>query len=298
MPLIAGVALFVVPQPWAELRAKGLYAGSFWQFWTEDYFGFGQFGGLILPTWNHLWFVAYLWLYTSVLALLFCVPAETKQRAQQAFDRIFAGKRLLVLPVIVLAAARLLIFPTFPETHALTDDAYAHTVYAFAFFFGVGLAGSRSAWGAILGGWKPALYMALAGYFVIAILELTPGEPDDIVLGAARVARSLQAWGAIVALLAFAQLRLQVDKPARRYLTEAIFPYYIAHQTIIVMAGYWLAPLRLGAAVEFPILLTVTLAGCALTYELGRRVSWLRPFIGLKSRPAEGRAAPALVAAE
>ncbi|HJS40941.1 MAG TPA: acyltransferase, partial [Sphingomicrobium sp.] len=95
----------------------------------------------------------------------------------------------------------------------------------------------------------------------------------------------------------FARAHLNFDGPARRYLTEAIFPYYIAHQTIIVLAGYWLLPLDLGAGPQFAILIAATVAGCALTFEAGRRIGWLRPLIGLKPRAPQAAAvaAPAMI---
>ena len=283
VPLAAGMVLFVAPQPWAELRAQGAYGESFWHFWTRDYFIFAERSRLILPTWNQLWFVAYLWAYTMALALLFCLTAPARARLQRAFDRLFAGWRLFVLPVLLLWGARMLLYPAFGETHALFDDPYAHLVYGFAFFFGVALAGSRSVWEAILERWKVAAAAALAGYAAIVILDVTiPGESGDLELLVARLARSIQAWGAILALLGFARLHLHRDGAARRYLTDAIFPYYIAHQTIIVLAGHWLAPLRLGAAAELAVILPATVAGCALFYELGRRIGWLRPLVGLK----------------
>jgi hypothetical protein len=38
-------------------------------------------------------------------------------------------------------------------------------------------------------------------------------------------------WLCIVAVLGFARRWLTADSAARRYLTDAIFPYYIEHQT-------------------------------------------------------------------
>ena len=285
VPLAAGMALFVAPQPWAELRAGGAYGAGFWSFWTRDYFLFGERAGLILPTWNHLWFVAYLWAYTMVLALLALLPAGAKARLQRAFDSLFGGIRLFLLPVLLLWAARTILYPEFGETHALFDDPYAHLVYGFAFFFGVGLARS-AVWTAILDHWKVAAGAALAGYAVLVALDLAvAGEAGTLELLVARLARSLQAWGAILGLLGFARVHLHRDGPVRRYLTDAIFPFYIAHQTIIVLAGFWLSPLGLGAGTEFAIILFATVAGCALFYEGGRRIGWLRPLIGLKPRP-------------
>jgi peptidoglycan/LPS O-acetylase OafA/YrhL len=285
VPLAAGMALFVAPQAWAELQAKAAYPHGFWHYWRNDYFLFGETAGVITPTWNHLWFVAYLWVYTMALALLAGAPAAWRGPLQRGFDRLFAGWRLFALPVLWLWVLRMAVFPVFGETHALIDDPYAHLAYGFAFFFGVGLAGTSTLWRPILAHWRKAAAMALVGYAVILGLDLTiPGESGELELLVTRLARSLLAWGAILALLGLARFKLHRDGPARRYLTEAIFPYYIAHQTIIVLAGHMLAPMRLGPAAELAVILPATLIGCAFTYEIGRRIGWLRPLIGIKRR--------------
>src|SRR5687768_2869167 len=46
LPLLAGMTLFVAPQPWAELRAAGVISEGFWTFWTQDYFRFGELHAL------------------------------------------------------------------------------------------------------------------------------------------------------------------------------------------------------------------------------------------------------------
>ncbi|MFN5821914.1 MAG: acyltransferase family protein, partial [Novosphingobium sp.] len=76
IPLLAGMVIFVAPQPWFELRDKGAYTDGFLDFWLHDYPEFGASRGTPLPTWNHLWFVAYLWAYSMALALLASLPAR------------------------------------------------------------------------------------------------------------------------------------------------------------------------------------------------------------------------------
>ena len=290
IPLAAGMALFVAPQPWAELREQAGYPHGFGHFWLNDYFEFGDSLGPILPTWNHLWFVAYLWVYTMFLALASLLPPAIHQRLQAGLDRLFSDWRLLVLPVLLLWAARMTLYPAFGETHALFDDPYAHLVYGFAFFFGVGLASSQPLWSAVIGQWKRAAWLAAGGYAAIVAIDLTiAGESGDLELLIARVARSLQAWGAVIALLGFARLHLHKDGPARRYLTDAIFPFYIAHQTIIVLVGHTLRPQGLGPTIEFALIAAATVGGCFATYEVGKRIGWLRPMLGLK--PLARRAA-------
>ena len=287
IPLAAGVILVVAPQPWAELQAKAGYAFGFWHFWTHDYFRFGLLEGLVLPTYNHLWFVAYLWVYTLLLAAgTALLPGSAKAALQRRFEQLFAGARLLWLPIALLWLARATLYPIFGDTHALVDDWYNHVVFGGLFLFGLGLAKSDTLWRSVVARWQTALWLALAGYGAIVAHNLLVGDGElpEPWLVLMRGLRAAHMWGAIVALLALARLKLDRDSPARRYLTEAIFPYYIAHQTIIVLVGHGLTPLALGPAVEFAIILAATVAGCALTYELARRVPVLGPVLGLKGR--------------
>ena len=67
-------------------------------------------------------------------------------------------------------------------------------------------------------------------------------------------------------------------------LTEAVFPFYIIHQTIIVVVMFWLLPLGLSGNAEFAILVAATVAGCWAFYLGGRAVPLLRPLISLRAR--------------
>ena len=82
---------------------------------------------------------------------------------------------------------------------------------------------------------------ALGGIFLLVTLAyvlVALGLP--VWAGFGIVTLVLFIAAAILGLLGFAQTRLNHDSHVRRYLTEAIFAYYIAHQTIIVAAGFWL----------------------------------------------------------
>ena len=150
--------------------------------------------------------------------------------------------------------------PAFGETHVLLDDPYAHAIFGFAFFFGVALARSATAWGTLLAHWRAlAGLAALACAVMFAWHGLSDGTP---VWEAARpLTRAVLAWSAILGLLGFAQTRRYHDGPVRRYLTEAIFPYYIAHQTIIIAAGFWLKQAGAQPELAFGVILLTTVFG-------------------------------------
>lgn len=102
--------------------------------------------------------------------------------------------------------------------------------------------------------------------------------------------QSTQTITMILALMGFARNHLaHSDGPIRRTLTEGIFPFYIIHQTLIVVLAYNFNRLHLPVLLEAAILITLTTAGCGMTYLIVRRINILRPVFGLKlkhDRPA------------
>jgi hypothetical protein len=99
-----------------------------------------------------------------------------------------------------------------------------------------------------------------------------------------RLVYGADQWGAIVAALGFGALHLNRDSRLLRTLTVAVFPFYIAHQTIIVVVGHHLNLLRLPLALEAGLLLSITALGCWLTYDFARRFDLIRPLFGLGPR--------------
>ena len=63
-----------------------------------------------------------------------------------------------------------------------------------------------------------------------------------------------------------------------------MFPFYIVHQTIIVVVGWYLLQAGAAALPSFLILLAATTIGCWLFYMIGRNIGWLRPLIGLQRK--------------
>ena len=291
VPLLFGMAVVVPAQSYFEVVKKLGYTGSYVDFWLR----YLQFDAaftidgarLILPTWNHLWFVAYILVYSLLLAGLLACARPSLTRLEAGLERLLSGWGALVWPVAFLAALRLALLPLFDVTHALVDDWYTHAVSFSAFLMGFCLAGRP----ALLNTFErlrwPALALGLAGYALYAAYAWAYRAPDAVPPEAlrqlVRLAYAAQQWGVIVAALGLARRHLNHSSPALRYCVEAVFPWYIVHQTLIVVAGFWLTRQPLSGAAEGAALLTLTLGGTALSYEIVRRVRWLRPLFGLKN---------------
>ncbi len=316
IPLALGLWVIVPPQSWAEVtEAVGYHGGylHFMRLYAEGYSGFCRDGCLRIPTWNHLWFVAYLWCYTMLAALAWwAIPQERIARWSVACGRALHGPWLFVLPMAWLAAIRVALVTRFPDTHALVDDWFEHATYFSVFVLGLLLARETGVWEEIRRQRWRALVLALASYALVAAYfsQRADVAPPDWLRQGQRVIYALDQWAAIVAALGFARQWNPGESRARRYLTEAIFPFYIVHQTAIVLLAHFMKPLGLRPLVEGPLLIAATVAVCLATFEIVRRIGWLRPLFGLEpfdadaGRPAvtserlvaAGRAASVVVA--
>ena len=295
LPLVFGMAFVVPPQPYLEVVEKLGYEGSYLDFLARYYAGDDSFcrgrDCLHLPTWNHLWFLPYLWVYTAIVMLtvrLFGRGWVTSTRWQ----RLTTGWRLLWLPCLLFALERQQLLLAFESTHNLTRDWFNHALYGVMFLLGLTLFGHRDdphgAWAVALRlrRWAlgtsvlllvgmPMVLEALGGF------EALPGWGRQawLALGGAR------HWLPVLAALGYARAHLRGrDGPWRRTLTEAVFPCYIVHQTVIVVAAHHLVRLGWPQPLEAAGLLALTAAACAATYLLARHIGWLRPWFGLARR--------------
>ncbi|MET4898093.1 acyltransferase [Sphingomonadaceae bacterium jetA1] len=294
VPLAFGITVLVPPQIWAELASKYGYLGSYWTFWTQDWLAFRLIGGVVpSPAWNHLWFVAYLWTYTMAVAAMLALGARWGAAAQRLFDRVLGGWGGLILPTLWLLLVDIRLFPGGQETHGLIDDKLAHAIYLPALLFGFGMAGSKRVLDQFQRWWIPAGLVALGCYAVAAGLELrwpglagAPAPMGTLFAGA----RAVQGWMAIVALIGLAERHWNRDHPWRRTLTEAVFPFYLIHQTIIVLVAFALRSAGWPLWCDALVLIAATVTGCWLFYAIGQRIAWARPLIGLRPRAVAPRA--------
>jgi hypothetical protein len=294
IPLIFGIFVVVPPQAYHQIVESVGYPAGFADFYLWHYLAFGKEfcpnPCIILPTWNHLWFVVYLWVYTMATGAVLAVCPALPGAIEQRLAPLMSGPWLFVVPSVLFAVYRLLLLPSFPSTHALFSDWYNHALYATAFLLGFLLAHADGFWDAVER--RRWIALSLATLLFLSFLALrwsgSAGAPWPLALKLyGGLAYGFYQWLGLVAVFGFARRRLTADSAARRYLTEAIFPYYIVHQTAIIMIAHALRDQDLPAWLEGGIVIAGTLAACVLAYEIVRRVGVLRPLFGLRALPGD-----------
>ena len=125
-------------------------------------------------------------------------------------------------------------------------------------------------------------YGALVHSWYLAGYDDAHPLPDALRI-ALRVAWAADQWCAMAALLGFAYRWRGADRPVLRYLTIAVFPVYILHQTVIVVLAHAWKPLLMPPGIESVMLICATFVLCFAGYELIRRSRILRPLFGLRT---------------
>ena len=281
-PLLFGVVFLVPVQAWIEARDKGSWSGGLIPWMAHEFTPQGLAGGLPL---NHLWFVAYIAAYTLAAAPLLAWPALRRSLAD-GLERTLSGWRLLVLPALYLIVARCWLYYYLGVTNDLTHDWYNHAQSFAAFLFGFLLARREPVWRELERLRWTGLGIAAVALPLAMIQAAHPGGgafheiPRNSVF-------ALDQWAVMVAVLGFARRWLR-NRQNRllRYLNDAVFPCYLAHQTVLVVAVWLIRPVNLPAPLEWASLVALTFGVSLGIYEIVRRIPLARPLWGLKPRTA------------
>ena len=274
--ILFGMFVVIPPQTYIELVAKGVWHGNYLTFWFTQYLPAKQ--ALVrplhktMPTWDHLWFVVYLFVYTLLMALGFAIT----RRAKRGGRHRIAVALLLVAPAVWLAGANLLIRYVFPRTDALVGDWGEHAKWIGMFAIGAYCAGYDAFWETLRRRRRAFLLAALPLLIVMSVVN----DPWW------NVFNGLYAWPMVCALVGYAAEYLDAPSAALSHLNEAVLPIYILHQPILLYAAYYIFPLGLPRSDEALAIALVTAAGCFLIYEaIIRPFGPLRFLFGLKPNP-------------
>ncbi len=288
LPLAFGMAVVVPFQPYAQGVANGLIEPGFGNFllrylrggpWPHGAFDGWEFG----VTWNHLWYLPYLWFYTAMLVLLLpLLHGATGERLRRAFLDL-RGNRLLLVPALPMLLYSALLWPHFPVSHDLIHDGWLHAVYFTLFIYGYWIGTDPGIWAEATRLRWTALGTAACLLAINMALrsDLTPEVPRQLL----RWIGDLYMWTAIIAILGWAHHKLNRPFPWLAWANESVYPWYVLHQTITIVIIWWMAPLQLGPWLEPALLVLGTVAACWGITALVRSNRRLRPLFGLKPVP-------------
>ena len=287
LPLAFGMLVLVPPQDYLIQLSQGQFSGSFfdfmWQAFTDGYPG-GKMH------WQHLWFLAYALILTFVLLPCFLWLRSAPGRAIHAkAGNVVARTGLQWLMPLFLAGALLWLAPPPDNTngYGFIGPWYGLGYYGVLVLYGAFLFGSPELLAALNRQRFLSLGIGIAAYAAFYVVYVNGAvrlviSKDDLPVYALLSAVNTSAW--LFTIIGFAH-RYLTQRPAfLAEATEAVYPFYLLHQTVMVIVLYWLLPFHTPPLAGFIVAVLATFLGTSAIYFCAVRPLWfVRPFFGLKS---------------
>jgi len=272
IPLLFAAIIVVAPQSYFEALQKGFIEEGFINFFINDYFSFTWIDGMLgpMPVYNHMWYVLYLLLYTMLLLPVFYfLNGEKGVAIMTKFEGwLTTGYRIIWLPVGLFMLTKNTLWPLFPETHALIDDWWIHADSIIILMIGFIFVRMPKTWEKLAELRWLLFVLAILSFAMLMAVYYAPNEylPAD-----GRVlypfVTPIVKWSWIAMLAGMARHLLNKGSLMLTYLNKAVYPFFILHQTVTIILGYYAIDWGMGALGEFLVISLGTFVICWVLFE-------------------------------
>ncbi len=276
LPLVFGILLIVPPQTYFRLLQQGTDYGSYINFYPHFFEGSILSGGNFTP--NHLWYIASLFVISLLLTPLFIYMKSSKgSKLIDKITKLLSKPGMIYTLILPLIAAQLLSWDLFGHPGDFTQ------ILPQIYFVLVGfLVVSRpSVWQAIADQRMLSLIIAISAG---AINRYMIWEPNIIFPSwAFALAGTTGMFALIFTFMGYAKKYLNFSNGFLKYCNEAVYPFYILHQTFTVAFAYYAIQMDIGLWSKYAIIAFGTAVPTLLTYHyLIRPFNTMRVLFGLK----------------
>jgi glucans biosynthesis protein C len=291
LPLAFGMAVVVVPQVYVERISVGMpdrmsprdFQGSYLDFYPHYFEGVYPGGNF---SWHHLWFLAYLLVFSlAALPLFLYLRGEGGQRLVAGLASWLRPGRRIFLLALPLALIHVALRGRFPSTHALVGDWWNVAHYFVLFLLGYVLLPQPAFKAAVEANRRVGAVVFVTAFALrLALVPLlAPIAPYSIAYVALLTLRAIIEWSALVAVIGYAGMYLSRPSRVLRYGGERVYPFYIWHQTVIVVVAYFVVGWAAGPLVKFAAISAVSLVVTVALCEAVGMTPLTRRLFGMKS---------------
>lgn len=283
---LAFAMFFITPiQVYFEWLQEGTVSGSYFNFYPSVYEFVPYPDGTL--TWSHMWFVAYLFVFTILLLPVFSLSKiRVLSKAKQKLNGLFKTPVLHVLLAAPFIAYYFAYYIEWPEQGSLIDDWFVFNSSITYYFFGFFLGNLPAFWETC----KKYRRYFLAVVVVLAFFlikdyywDVTLPKEQDNRLYWYGVLDGFHIWFIICAVIGYSMKYLNFSNKYLTYLNTAVYPFYILHQTIIVASGYYVTQWNAPILVKFLALVVLCGLGIwSLYHFIIRKTKLTRVLFGLR----------------
>jgi len=287
IPLLVADLTHISVQAYLENHTHGLFSGNYFQFLPQYYH-------LDAIPWDgmHLWYLLYLFVFSIALYPLIRWLKGGGRDFLSGLDG-WLNKTgvvyLLALPILLL----LMLPSEFPLMEI--NGGWPYLTYLFFILWGFLIVSDERLQGKIrqMRWISLSVGLMLVTGFCIVYNQIADPEIMSPILILAGAMRTFGGWLCVLAFFGLGKQYLNMRTPRLDYANEAVLPFYILHQTVLVVVGYFVLQWALPDALEWAILVVVSFVIIMACYEyLVRRWNVMRFIFGMKLLPRR-KAVPA-----
>lgn len=282
VPLI-GIGIFILGpfQIYLERLTHGEFSGNFFQFYPHYFDGLYGVGGNFAWMGVHLWYLMDIFFFSLIALPLFLPYGQT---GKSILSRL-AGKLnnlwlLLLIFLVFLGVASGV--TDLAGLHLLDMGSWEILSYFVFFIYGYLIFSneriqdivSRYCFATLIAASLLTLAHLLLT-FVPSLSSMYESWPLDL--------RGLCTWSWIMALLGIGRRFLNYSNKFLGYANEAVLPFYILHQPVILSIGYFVVQWTLPIIAKYFIIASTSFIAIMMLYELlVRRINVLRFLFGMR----------------
>jgi surface polysaccharide O-acyltransferase-like enzyme len=273
VPFAFGTVALIPVCAWVEQRHKGNTEESFLEYLPSFFTSLDQF------TWMHLWFLIYLYVFTTLY-----LPAMRRVHARGwQVERV--PPWMIYAAIVPLAAVQVGLRGRWPGYQNLYDDWANFAFYSLFFVGGFLLTCFPEVERTLHGERRRAAVLGISALIGMALLA---GNGMPATGSAAWIAlHSLSAVAAlciVVAALGYGAQLLAGSERGLDFARNSAMPVYVLHQPIIILLALPIVGLPAGVPLKLGLLVGASTAATLLAYRLAQRSSTLLWLLG--SKPA------------
>ncbi|MBS1949142.1 MAG: acyltransferase [Bacteroidetes bacterium] len=276
IPLLFAMFFTIPLQVYFERLQKKQITGSYVDFYPTVWQMMPYPEGTL--TWSHMWFVVYLFVYCILLLPVFALfKIIFFQRYKQWLADNLSNPVAATLLFIPLAIYYFTLYLKYPEQQSLLDDWFLFIFSLTLVIYGYIIASSNRFWETCEKYRRLYLATAVACIFLLFAKfwwNFDMPKQRGYLLYVYGALNALHIWMIILSAAGFAKKYLNFTSPFLQYANQAIYPFYIIHQTIIVAFGYYIVQWQQPVFVKLIVLIICCFSSISMIYNY-----LIRPFI-------------------
>jgi len=284
VPLVVGVFTHVALGVYLERLTHHQFTGSFFEFYPKYFQGMYGDGGNFAWMGLHLWYLLVLFVFTLALMPVFYWLKGPGKKVLDWLGNFLALPGMFYLLALPVAWIMIKVNPqsiwgerTWGGWNLLGYILFF--LYGFILFSNVKLQESIKRW----------RWVSLTLTIICTVaLAYTNDRYGSAVFGSRgyTIVNGLfggNAWLWSVSIFGFGMKRLNFQNRFLAYANEAVLPFYILHQTVLLCVGYIIVRLDIPDALKFIVIGLSSFVIIMAVYEfLIRRVNVMRALFGMK----------------